>query len=80
MADHTLTPTPTSLLYFSQYLYIYFFSIALFFYILPLFIRFFCIMFFYPNLSPIYLSYSLFLMTPRLPYGGFYFVFLILEI
>ena len=40
------TPTPTSLLYFSQYLlYIHFFSIALFFHILPLFIRFFVLCF-----------------------------------
>ncbi len=71
-ANHTLTPTPT-LLYISQNLHIYYF------FIIPTFCHAFIysvFLLFFSELSPIYLSYSLFLMTPRLPYGGFYFVFL----
>ena len=77
----TLWPPPLLLYSTSHNIYIYTFFQSLCFYTSCLYLfGFFCIMFFYPNLSPIYLSYSLFLMTPRLPYGGFYFVFLILEI
>jgi len=69
-----------SSLFLTIFIYILFFQSLCFFISCLYLFGFFVLCFFYPNLSPIYLSYSLFLMTPRLPYGGFYFVFLILEI
>ena len=63
--------------HFSRHTYPYIFVLS---YFSAFIYSVFLYLVFFIRIVTIYLSYSLFLMTPRLPYGGFYFVFLILEI